>query len=154
MKLYCYIIIMGVTMEATGWYSGLSHTQIMTWGLGWGGQFVGIMVGSVDIEWKYYQRNSLQISNLQSFQLPSIGNDILSCKIKSKGSGWIKGLYSEQSAIIVQLYTWKQMLTSGNAWGAVYYDRLILLKSFPKLNQHVLLIFYHSQSQAKWFPLP
>ena len=42
-KLYCYIIIMGVTMEATGWYSGLSHTQIMTWGLGWGGQFVGIM---------------------------------------------------------------------------------------------------------------
>ena len=93
---------MGVTMEATGWYSGLSHTQIMTWGLGWGGQFVGIMVGSVDIEWKYYQRNSLQISNLQSFQLPSIGNDILSCKIKSKGSGWIKGLYSERSAIIVQ----------------------------------------------------
>lgn len=119
-----------------------------------GGQFVGIMVGSVDIEWKYYQRNSLQISNLQSFQLPSIGNDILSCKIKSKGSGWIKGLYSERSAIIVQLYTWKQMLTSGNAWGAVYYDRLILLKSFPKLSQHVLLIFYHSQSQAKWFPLP
>lgn len=48
-------------------------------------------VGSVDIEWKYYKRNSLQISNLQSFQLPSIGNDILSCKIKSKGSGWIKG---------------------------------------------------------------
>ena len=89
-------------MEATGWYSGLSHTQIMTWWLGLGGQFVGIMVGSVDIEWKYYQRNSLQISNLQSFQLPSIGNDILSCKIKSKGSGWIKGLYSERSAIIVQ----------------------------------------------------
>ena len=143
-------------MEATGCrYSGLSHTQIMTWGLGWGGQFVGIMVGSVDIEWKYYnQRNSLQISNLQSFQLPSIGNDILSCKIKSKGSGWIKGLYSERSAIIVQLYTWKQMLTSGNAWGAVYYNRLILLKSFPKLSQHVHLIFYHSQSQAKWFPLP
>ena len=119
----------------------------------WGGgaNLWVLWVGSVDIEWKYYQRNSLQISNLQSFQLPRIGNDILSCKIKSKGSGWIKGLYSERS---VQLYTWKQMLTSGNAWGAVYYNRLILLKSFPKLSQHVLLIFYHSQSQAKWFPLP
>ena len=52
-KLYCYIIIMGVTMEATGCrYSGLSHTQIMTWGLGWGGggPFVGIM-GRVSWYW-------------------------------------------------------------------------------------------------------
>lgn len=117
---------MGITMEA-------KQVDILVWATpklwleDWGGgsNLWISWVKSVDIGWKYYKRTSLQISNLQSFQLPSIGNDILSCKIKSKGSGWIKGLYSKQGAIIVQLYTWKQMLTSGNAWGAVYYDRLI-----------------------------
>lgn len=56
---------MGVTMEATGWYSGLSHTQIMTWGLGWGGQFVGIMGG---VSW--YWVEVLQKKQSPEFSTP------------------------------------------------------------------------------------
>lgn len=59
---------MGITIEATVWYSGLSHTQIMTWGLGWvggGEQFVVIMGG---VSW--YGVEVLQKKQSPDFKSP------------------------------------------------------------------------------------